>query len=200
MSSKKRSDLACLAPRVIFRLPIKEDGSRIRSLISASPPLTANSLSTTVTQCAHFAQTSVLAEIDGGLAGFVLGYRLPQALNTLFVLQMAVGLPYRRLGLAEGMITELLRRRVHADITRLESRMTPQNIPARRVFEKVAECFDAPMEASDWINSARHFLGQQPDELRVAIGPIRMRLPAHDIVPIHQTNDPFDAPSVRERF
>ena len=201
MNTKKvRLDLSCLAPRVIFRAPTKEDGSRIQALVCASPPLTPNSLSTTVMQCAHFAQTSVVAEIDCRLAGFILGYRLPQAVSTLFVLQMAVGSPYRRLGLAEGMLTALLRRRVHADVTRLESRVTPQNIPARCVFQKVADRFDAPMEACDWIESARDFLGQQPDELKVAIGPIRTRQPANDFVQMYQTVDPFDAPSVRERF
>jgi diaminobutyrate acetyltransferase len=201
MNTRNTTDLSRLAPRVIFRSPTKKDGSPIRSLVCASPPLTANSLSTTVMQCAHFAQTSVVAEIDGALAGFVLGYRLPQSLNTLFVLQMAVGASYRRLGLAEGMITALMRRRVHADITSLESRMTPQNIPARRVFERVAARFDAPMEATGWIESARDFLGQQPDELKVTIGPIKARLPAHDAMRIHQTSDPYDsADTVHERF
>lgn len=200
MNIRKRNDLSALAPRVIFRTPIKEDGIRIRSLACASPPLVANSLSTTVMHCVHFGNTSIVAEIDGSLAGFTLAYRLPQSPDTIFILQTAVATPYRRLGLAEGMITALLNRKLLADITRLESRMTPHNVLARKVFEKIAARFDTCMEVNDWIDSSRHFLGQQPDELKVSLGPMAARRPTGDTTKVLQTSDAFEPPALRERF
>src|SRR3546814_13244218 len=60
-----------------FRMPKAEDGAAISKLIAACPPLDRNSAYCNLLQCSHFADTCIVAERDGYIAGWISGYRPP---------------------------------------------------------------------------------------------------------------------------
>jgi L-2,4-diaminobutyric acid acetyltransferase len=59
---------------ITFRSPDVQDGLAVHRLISQCPPLDTNSSYCNFLQASHFSATSVAAEIDGQLCGFISGY------------------------------------------------------------------------------------------------------------------------------
>jgi len=87
-----------------IRAPRLSDGAAMRRIAVNSPGLEANSSYTYLLWCRDFSATSVVAEIDGEIAGFAIGYLRPQAPDVLFVWQHAVDHAYRRRGLGLSML------------------------------------------------------------------------------------------------
>ena len=93
------------------------------ALIQACKPLDENSIYCNLIQCDHFADTCILAELDGTPVGWISGYLLPDATDTLFIWQVAVAEEARGLGLASQMLDRLLRRADMAGVLRLKPRL-----------------------------------------------------------------------------
>src|SRR5690606_15860277 len=72
-------------PAIRLRRPRAADGAALFDLIAACPPLDLNSRYCNLLHCTHFADTSVAAERDGVLVGFISGYLPPRRSDTLFV-------------------------------------------------------------------------------------------------------------------
>ena len=81
-----------------LRQPTATDGANLFELVAQCPPLDGNSMYCNLLQCSHFADTSVAAETDGELVGFISAYRVPERRDTLFVWQVAVGASARGRG------------------------------------------------------------------------------------------------------
>lgn len=117
-----------------------------------------------------FADTCVVAEEGGTLAGFVLGYRPPPRPDTLFVWQVGVAPSHRGQGLARRMILDLLER--HApQVTYLESTVTPSNTASRRLFRSIAEARGTTCHESAYLTE-QHFpeAGHEAED-KFRIGP-----------------------------
>jgi L-2,4-diaminobutyric acid acetyltransferase len=66
-------------------------GHQVAELVNRCPPLDTNSTYCNLLQCHHFANTSCAALTPNKrLVGFVSGYIVPQAPDTLFIWQVAV--------------------------------------------------------------------------------------------------------------
>src|SRR3546814_15402672 len=91
-------------------MPKAEDGAAISKLIAACPPLDRNSAYCNLLQCSHFADTCIVAERDGYIAGWISGYRPPSEPDRFFIWQVAVSETARGAGLAGRMIDMLLAR------------------------------------------------------------------------------------------
>jgi L-2,4-diaminobutyric acid acetyltransferase len=90
----------------------------------------------------------VVARARDGAAGFVTGYRRPDAPDTLMVWQVAVGSSHRRHGLAAQMLDHLAERVGGPGRVRfLETTITPSNAASQRLFASFAERRGAPVEA-----------------------------------------------------
>src|SRR5690606_23617577 len=63
--------------KLSLRPPQLEDGAAVWELIRACGPLDDNSMYCNFLQCDHFADTCVVAELDGEIVGWVSGYILP---------------------------------------------------------------------------------------------------------------------------
>ncbi len=141
----------------------------VHRLIAQCPPLDPNSSYCNFLQCGHFAATSVAAERDGELVGFISGYRRPDAPQTLFIWQVAVSEAARGCGLASRMLHHIVDR--HGDLTHMETTITPDNKASWALFERFADRREAPVEAAVWLDRERHFEGQHDSEELVRIGP-----------------------------
>lgn len=157
--------------KTTLRRPRAEDGPALHRLVKRCPPLDENSRYCNLLQVTHFADSSVVAERDGQLLGFVTGYRVPDRDDVLFVWQVGVGPEGRGRGLAGRMLTALLDRL--DGIEHLETTVTPDNAASRRVFERFARDRDAPLERSVLFHRDAHFEQAHDDEVLYRIGPLR---------------------------
>lgn len=152
-----------------FRKPEAEDGSGIWALIQACKPLDENSMYCNLIQCDHFADTCILAEMDGMPVGWISGYLLPDAPDTLFVWQVAVSEKARGLGLASDMLDRLLSREDMADVRQLKTTITRDNTPSWSLFRSLAERHDGMLSDEPQYKKDHHFDGEHATEYMVTI-------------------------------
>lgn len=123
------------APRteLVLRRPTLSDGADLWRLARDSGSLDLNSPYAYLLWAEHFAATSVVADVRGRPAGFVLGFRSPEREHVLFVWQVAVGAELRGRGVASRMLDDLFAR--DPGTTAVEATVTPDNAASRRLFE-----------------------------------------------------------------
>ncbi|MFC7401774.1 diaminobutyrate acetyltransferase [Citricoccus sp. GCM10030269] len=100
--------------------------------------------------CRDFADTTVIAELEGQPVGFVTGYLRPDAPGTLMVWQVAVTEAARGHGLASRMLDELISR---TSAEALETTITDDNAASQRLFASLAERFGADHEITPLITA-----------------------------------------------
>lgn len=113
--------------------------------------LEANSCYAYLVLCQDFRDTCVVAEIDGSLVGYVVGYCPPARPDSLFVWQIGVSGRVRKQGLGTRMLLELIQRSNCSGC--LEATITPSNLPSRKMFEAVARELSVPFEYLGWFES-----------------------------------------------
>jgi L-2,4-diaminobutyric acid acetyltransferase len=155
-----------------LRAPRLTDGPAVHRLIARCPPLDANSRYCNLLQCTHFADTSVVAERDGQVVGFVSAYLDPRRRDTLFVWQVAVAPECRRQGLAGEMLSAVLARNPCRRVTHVETSITPDNRASWRSFRAVAREWGADIAYRRWFEREPHFEGEHDSEFLLRIGPI----------------------------
>lgn len=154
-----------------LRVPRAEDGAPLHRLVADCPPLDPNSLYCNLLQCSHFAGTSVAAERDGRLVGFISGYVPPVQPDTLFVWQVAVSGAARGAGLGKRMLRHLLERPQCGEVRFLETTITPDNEASWGLFRSLARDLNAAVESRVLFERERHFGGAHDDEMLLTIGP-----------------------------
>ncbi len=154
-----------------FRNPLPEDGASVHNLVAHCPPLDGNSLYCNLLQCTHFAGTSVAAELDGELCGFVSGYLIPDRPDTLFVWQVAVAESARGMRLASQMLREILSRPGLCGVSYLETTITADNRASWALFHGLARDLAAECCETIMFDRDRHFRGQHDSETLLRIGP-----------------------------
>jgi len=155
-----------------FRAPTSEDGADVWDLIRKSGPLDENSMYCNIVQCDHFADTCVIAELDGVIVGWISAFIPPDAPDTLFVWQVAVGESARGRGVAKKMLTELLDRPVCAEVTQLKTTITADNDASWALFNSFAENMDAELDHEPHYEEDAHFGGKHATEYMVTISDI----------------------------
>lgn len=131
---------------VTFRKPRVTDGAKIWNLVCQSGVLDENSCYAYVLLCDHFADTCLVAEMQGDVVGFVSAYRPPVRPDAVFVWQIGVSAKARRQGLGKRLLRRLLNLPACRDADYLEATVSPSNRASRRLFRSVAEDFDAHVE------------------------------------------------------
>ena len=154
---------------ITLRIPTKEDGSDVWSLVQECKPLDENSMYCNVLQCDHFADTCVLAEMDGELAGWISGYILPDDPETLFVWQVAVSPIARGRGLGRKMLAELISRDVCDGVTRLQTTITKENDASWGLFNSFADRAGGDLNSKAHFKADAHFNGTAKTEHLVTI-------------------------------
>ena len=141
-------------------------------LIKSCPPLDMNSSYCNLLQCSHFANTSVVAQMNDKIVGFISGYAIPDRPDTLFIWQVAVDEQTRGRGLASHMVADILARPQCSNIKYLETTITVDNQASWALFKRLAKTISADFESSEWMDKEEHFSGLHDSEALVRIGPI----------------------------
>lgn len=139
--------------RVTIRKAVAEDGAAMWRLVEESQSLDPNSPYAYLMAGKYFSETSVVAEWEGELIGFVTAFCLPDKPDTVFVWQIGVSQKYRGKGIGSRMLHELLGRATCKDVRYLEATITISNEPSKALFSRIAsemgtvcevkECFPA---------------------------------------------------------
>lgn len=101
----------------------------------------------------HHSGTSVVAEIDGDLAGFITAYILPEKLDTVFVWQVGVAEAGRGQGLATRMLLEILNRSACDNVRYLDTTIGPSNEPSQALFRGLARRLGTDLDESELFGS-----------------------------------------------
>ncbi len=156
---------------IVLRSPCAEDGAAVYKLIADCPPLDTNSMYCNLLQCAHFSATSVAAELNGDLVGFISGYIQPDKPDTLFIWQVAVGEKARGQGLAGRMLKEILARPACAAVRYIETTITPDNRASWALFDSLTNKLGTELKRSVMFERQQHLAGQHETEMLARICP-----------------------------
>ena len=165
----------------LLREPWGPDAIGIRDLAAATGALDLNSTYAYLLLATDFAATSIVAECDDSLRGFITGYHPPARPDVLFVWQVAVAPSAQGSGLASAMIDALVQR-VRSDrrghpVT-VEATVSPGNTASRAFFGAFARRHGVPLtEAPHFGADLLDADGGHEDEPILRIGPIATPLP-----------------------
>jgi L-2,4-diaminobutyric acid acetyltransferase len=155
-----------------MRQPVATDGPRVTRLIGQCAPLDTNSAYCNLLQCTDFAATSILAERDSELLGWISAYRPPSDPECLFVWQVAVSSKARGIGLAGRMLDALLQRPAVAGATALTTTITADNAASWALFEAFARRHGATLTRTPRFEREEHFGGAHDTEWQARIAPL----------------------------
>lgn len=137
-------------PKLRLRHPSAEDGAAMWALVKETGVLDLNSAYLYIMMGLYYSEACILAEDLSGpeprLTGFVMGFIPPQKDHTYFLWQIGVSESARGQGLATKMIRQLLSSPGMAQINTIETTITPGNEASRRLFTRLAEKLNAPLE------------------------------------------------------
>lgn len=149
--------------------PSKKDGAAIWRIARDSGKLDLNSSYAYLLWCHDFADTSVVARVGDEVVGFVIGYRRPQAPDTLVVWQVAVDAGQRGRGTAGALLDSLVQR---TGTRRVETTITPDNDASIALFRSLAGRWGAEMSVAGEFD-AQEFPDDHETEVLYRIGPFR---------------------------
>lgn len=152
----------------VFRMARPEDGAKMWELVREMGGLELNTAYFYVLFCIDFAETCVVAEVDGEMAGFVLGHRPPKRSDAIFVWQVGVAPWMRKQGLARRLIDAFIEQ--NPDARWLEASVTPENTASRKLFRSVARDRDVGCEVLDFMGASLFPNSHEAEDL-FRIGP-----------------------------
>lgn len=156
---------------LVVSRPSLADGGPMWALAHRTPELDANTSYAYLLWCRDFALTTAVARAADRLAGFVTGFRRPQAPSVLMVWQVAVDPAFRNQGVAGAMLDELVDRLAPNGIRYVETTITPGNVPSHRLFRGFAARHGATVEESR-LFEATLFPDDHEAEDLLRIGPL----------------------------
>lgn len=154
---------------ITFRKPRREDGAAVWDLVRACKPLDENSMYCNLIQCDHFADTCIIAERDGAVVGWISGYIVPNAPDTLFVWQVAVSADARGQGLGRRMLSGLLSRSETSRVRRLQTTITCDNAASWALFAGFATREGGAIDSAPHFEREAHFADLHKTEHMVTI-------------------------------
>ncbi|MFW0790203.1 diaminobutyrate acetyltransferase [Gordonia sp. CPCC 205333] len=147
---------------VVYRQPRVADGSRIHQIAEDSKVLDTNTPYAYVLWCHDFAETSVVAEIDGRTIGFVTGYLRPTQPSTVMVWQVAVDAEARGRRVAAGLLHSLLDAVAPRGVDTLTTTISPDNEASQRLFASVAKARGMSFTRDDLFSASDFTIGDAP--------------------------------------
>ncbi len=151
-----------------------EDGAGVWRVVRESGVLDVNSSYAYLLFLDHFGHTSVVAEHDGEVVGFVTGFRPPREPEVIFVWQVAVAESMRGRGLARRLLGELVRLPGSDGVRFMHTTVTPSNEPSQALFRSFARGVGAEVTVSPYFGEDLFPEdGHEPEEL-YRIGPFEI--------------------------
>ena len=129
------------------------DGLAVYKLAKSSVELESTPCSSFYSLCGDFSHTSIVAEINGRIIGFVGGYRPPERENTLVVKTVVVDQEVRKMGLASEMLSDLVSRLSTVGVVTLEAIAKSSSEVAAALFNGYAEKHSVEVSKVDYLTS-----------------------------------------------
>jgi L-2,4-diaminobutyric acid acetyltransferase len=166
---------------VSYRAPAASDGATLWRLAKRSESLDLNSPYYYLAFCTRFADSSIVAEQEDRVLGFVTGLLDPDP-ATLFVWQVGVDAEARGRGIASGMLDALLKRSPCRGVERLDTTVTPSNQASLALFRGLARRWGAAVRESVFLR-AEDFpeQGSHEAEHLLSIAPLRSKEPGPSV-------------------
>lgn len=162
------------AGHIVIESPSVSDGAALWRIARDSQKLDLNSSYAYLLWCVDFADTSVVARVDGEIVGFVIGYRRPTTAGTVdsaLVWQVAVDASQRGRGVAGRLLDALFARLVDEGVRYLDTTITPDNKASIKLFESFAKRWGAALERTPLL-AAEDFPDEHEPEDLFRIGPL----------------------------
>jgi L-2,4-diaminobutyric acid acetyltransferase len=157
---------------VIYRIPQKEDGKKIHSLVKGTGVLDVNSEYLYLLQSTHFKNTCSVAEADNEIVGFISGYIHPENPEVLFIWQVGVDSEFRGQSIAKNLLTHIIDRELLTDVKYIYTTISPSNISSQKFFEKFANSYKAEI-VQETMFELKDFNDAHEDEVLYKIGPFK---------------------------
>lgn len=156
---------------VVIDHPTKADGAALWRIARDSQKLDLNSSYAYLLWCQDFANSSVVARVDGAAVGFVMGYRKPDAPDVAIVWQVAVDASQRGKGLAGRMLDAMYAVLLNRGVRYMETTITPDNDASIALFTSFANRWGAELDRSE-LFAASDFPDEHEREDLFRIGPL----------------------------
>src|SRR5690625_4250485 len=140
-------------------------------IVEESKVLDVNSSYSDLMWGKYFSKSSIVAELDHELIGFVTGFLQPNSPTTLFVWQVAVDPKHRGKTLATRLIETLLDEQKSNDVCYLEERVTPNDIPSSKLFKGIAKKLKTECNISECFSEEQFPASSREPEMTYRIGP-----------------------------
>ncbi len=147
---------------VAYRRPRATDGLRMWQIARDSQVLDVNSSYAYVLWAVDFADTSIIAEVDGRPVGFITGYRRPDASDVLMVWQVAVDADQRGKQIAGTMLRELFSR---SGVSAIHTTISPDNNASQRLFAGVARSLGLQFTREPFLEAELFGDSHEPEDL-----------------------------------
>ncbi|MBE1282839.1 MAG: GNAT family N-acetyltransferase [Rhodobacteraceae bacterium] len=141
-------------PIPTLRAPQPEDGERVALLAKDDRKQAFGELLGELSDFEQFMNTSIVAEVDGEVVGAVLAYVPPYAPNTLNILQVVIHENEENKGLGSLMLGQLMRRKVCAEITQVETTISACDDVTWALFRRFARWQRSRMEITPFFTQA----------------------------------------------
>lgn len=156
---------------VHLRCPSVRDGAAIWRLVKDSGALDLNSAYAYLMMAEWFRDTCVVADGDGAIAGFVMGFVPPRQPDTVFVWQIGVDAAQRGRGLGLRLL-DALSVRAPDSVRYVEASITTSNRASEALFRGFARSRGASCVVSDLFPADAFPSGGHEAERRFRIGPL----------------------------
>lgn len=158
---------------IYFREPTADDGSHMFDLVVKSKVLDVNSSYSYLMWGKYFHKTSIIAETDGRIVGFISAFLQPESPDTLFIWQVAVDQTQRGKGLATALIMKLLNRLEGQNVRFIEATVTPTNIASNRLFKGLAKKLGTDYKTFECFGEDQFPDPSHEAEIAYRIGPLK---------------------------
>ena len=160
--------------QIIFRKPDENDGADMYRLVKETNVLDVNSSYSYLMWGKYFNNTSIVAELNGKIVGFVAGFIQPNTKDVLFVWQVGVSESQQGKGLASRLILEILKRSACKQIQYLEATVTPSNEASKKLFSGLANKLNTDCRVFECFSKEQFPDDSHEAEMTYRIGPFNV--------------------------
>lgn len=171
-SVKEKSPVQVEAEQIAFRTPTENDGKEMFRIVKESKVLDVNSSYSYLMWGKFFYKTSIIAQYENEVIGFVTGFLKPESPNTLFVWQVAIDEKCRGNGLATKLIMKLINKLKSQNIQFIEATVTPSNKPSSNLFKGLAKRYETDCEIYECFSKDQFPDSSHEAEFAYKIGPL----------------------------
>lgn len=159
--------------QLAFRIPTENDGKEMFRIVKESKVLDVNSSYSYLMWSKYFNKTSIIAQYEDEVIGFVTGFLKPESPNTLFVWQVAVDEKFRGNGLATKLIMQLVSKIKKQNIQFIEATVTPSNKPSSNLFKGLAKRYETECDIFECFSEDQFPDSSHEAEYAYKIGPLK---------------------------